>query len=96
MVNDVPREQVRCVSVQAWGSRNYDDFRRFPRNGLGAPVLIDGVRTDTGVLVVPADFEVTTGFLERLTNFPASVTERLVRVRVYERPAAAAQRDRLQ
>jgi hypothetical protein len=59
-------------------------------------VLIDGVRTDTGALVVPADFEVTTGYLERLTNFPASVTERLVRVRVYERPVATAQKDRLQ
>jgi hypothetical protein len=35
LVNDVPREQVRCVSVQAWGSRNYDDSRRFPRNGQG-------------------------------------------------------------
>src|SRR5208337_4096819 len=36
LVNDVPREQVRCVSVQAWRPRNYDDSRRIPPTGEGA------------------------------------------------------------
>jgi response regulator RpfG family c-di-GMP phosphodiesterase len=46
-------------------------------------VLIQEVRTDTGALLVPADFEVTPGFLERLQNFPPGVGDRVVGVRVF-------------
>jgi len=45
-------------------------------------VLVDEVRTDTGALLVPAGFEVTAGFLERLRNFPPGVSDRAIRVRV--------------
>jgi hypothetical protein len=45
-------------------------------------VLVGEVRTETGALLVPAHFEVTASFLERLQNFPAGVGDRLVRVNV--------------
>lgn len=45
-------------------------------------VLIEEVRTDTGALLVPAEFEVTHGFLERLNNFPLGVVDKSVRVRI--------------
>jgi CheY-like chemotaxis protein len=53
-------------------------------------VLVHEVRTDTGALLVPADFEVTPGFLERLQNFPPGVVDRAVQVRVSGGPAIAA------
>lgn len=53
-------------------------------------VLIEAVRTETGALLVPPDFEVTSGFLERLRNFPPGVVDRAVRVRSYTSLAPAS------
>lgn len=45
-------------------------------------VFLHEVRTDTGALLVPAEFEVTPGFLERMRNFPPTVVDRVVQVRI--------------
>jgi hypothetical protein len=64
-------------------------IREVPLNMVTAGmVLIEAVRTETGALLVPPDFEVTTGFLERLRNFPPGVADRAVRVRAYTSLAA--------
>jgi CheY-like chemotaxis protein len=58
-------------------------IREIPLNRVSVGmVLVGDVRTETGALLVPAQFEVTSSFLERLQNFPAGVGDRLVRVHV--------------
>ncbi len=55
-------------------------------------VLIEELRTDTGALVVPAEFEVTHGFLERLNHFPPGVVDKSVRVRIASASEPAARK----
>jgi hypothetical protein len=41
-------------------------------------IILDDVRTNKGVLLVPKGFEVTDAFIERMHNFaPATLTERI-------------------